>query len=202
MHHTLITVSSILFSAITINAKPLFHVPRSLSYRSTAIAGYSYTGCATEGNGTRALSGQSYYDDLLTIEKCANECSSFQYFGVEYGRECYCGNSLSISSSSAPETDCNVACGGNSTEVCGGGNRLSVYAKNASQETTTPQTPTQQTPMSYFSRGCYSEASNGRALASLTVITDTMTVEECAASCANYTMFGLEYYNQVCTNLP
>lgn len=38
-----------------------------------------------------------------------------------------CGSALNAASTKAKDTDCNMACNGNSSEICGGPNRLSVY---------------------------------------------------------------------------
>ena len=47
-------------------------------------------------------------------------------FGVEYGSQCYCGNTLG--GAAADEADCNMPCAADSTEKCGGPVRMSVYA--------------------------------------------------------------------------
>ncbi|OCK86461.1 hypothetical protein K432DRAFT_258118, partial [Lepidopterella palustris CBS 459.81] len=53
------------------------------------------------------------------VEMCGSFCSQYQYFGVDYGRECYCGNT--IVAGSAPATSgCTKLCAGNSFEFCGG----------------------------------------------------------------------------------
>jgi hypothetical protein len=145
----------------------------------------------------RALSAASLASDQLTVERCATFCASYPIFGVEYGRECYCGTSLGPGSVSAPETDCNFQCAGSSTEVCGAGNRLNVYTKPASTSTTfatSSSTVSPTLPTSYGALGCYSEATSGRALNQKSVSDDAMTVEKCAASCAGFKYFGLEYY--------
>jgi hypothetical protein len=61
----------------------------------------NYYGCYTEATGVRALTGFTSVDFVtMTPQKCAEECfvRNFVLFGVEYGGECYCGNSLSIGS--------------------------------------------------------------------------------------------------------
>lgn len=52
------------------------------------VAEFTFVGCITEGVGVRALSGDTYSDDDMTLESCASFCSGFNYFGTEYGREC------------------------------------------------------------------------------------------------------------------
>ncbi len=108
-------------------------VPAGPSQPAT-VSGWSFSNCYTEGVGTRALAGAQYADDKMTLESCAAFCSGFSHFGVEYARECYCGNQLEGTPSVAPQSDCSFTCSGNSSEYCGAGNRLSVYtAANAAR---------------------------------------------------------------------
>lgn len=112
--------------------------------------------------------------------------------GVEYGRECFCGYSLR-ESLPAPEEDCSFKCPGKDTESCGAGDRLNVYHKPSAATTTTTSSPT-ALPTSYTFQNCYSEATTGRALDLKYTTSDAQTVEKCAASCAGFKYFGLEYY--------
>lgn len=91
------------------------------------VDGHPWYGCMTEATDARALSGQTTATDTLTLELCAEFCNGYTYFGVEYGRECYCGNSFNSGSVQAPDSDCNMVCPGNTLQFCGAGNRLSVY---------------------------------------------------------------------------
>lgn len=102
---------------------------------------------------SRALTS-GYYSDgsAMTDESCIAYCSSNKYgiAGVEYSQQCCkppnstkllnelrldrnnvqsvdCGNILSSGSTTQPSTDCNMACTGNSSEACGGSNRLTVF---------------------------------------------------------------------------
>jgi hypothetical protein len=53
------------------------------------VGAYTYQGCYTEATNMRALSSASYYDySAMTLEECANDCTGYVYFGVEYGGEC------------------------------------------------------------------------------------------------------------------
>ena len=70
----------------------------------------------------------SYMDiDSMTIEKCAQWCSSFKYFGLQISNECYCGDTYG-SQGRADEGDCNRACTGDSTQICGATGRNSIYS--------------------------------------------------------------------------
>lgn len=95
------------------------------------IGGFKYYACMTEATNARALSaGVVYNYTAMTLEMCMAAAPSATYWGVEYGGECYYGNSFNTGSVKALDTDCYFACPGNSLEYCGGGNRLSVYVKN------------------------------------------------------------------------
>ncbi|CAO1598181.1 hypothetical protein XANCAGTX0491_001951 [Xanthoria calcicola] len=52
-------------------------------------------------------------------------------------------------------------------------------------------------PSSSFAyRGCYSEGTSGRALSDASTVSNTMTVEKCAAFCQAYTYMGIEYSSE------
>lgn len=96
-----------------------------------AVNDFVFVGCQTEGNATRALADASTAADTMNNTACATFCNGYQYFGTEYGRECYCGNNLANSSTVAPAGDCKMTCAGSNLEYCGGSSRLSLYKKKA-----------------------------------------------------------------------
>jgi hypothetical protein len=59
-----------------------------LEQRQSAVSGWKYYGCYTEGTSSRALSSKATAYDTMTVESCASDCAGYTYFGVEYGREC------------------------------------------------------------------------------------------------------------------
>lgn len=77
--------STLLLAGFGADASPL--VPVVQRRAPVEIQGYNYQGCFTEATNMRALSGSAFFDDRMTIQKCATACSDFKYFGVEYGRE-------------------------------------------------------------------------------------------------------------------
>ncbi|TGJ86013.1 hypothetical protein E0Z10_g2742 [Xylaria hypoxylon] len=101
------------------------------------VGNYSWYGCQTEGTGVRALASKSLVNNALSLEVCATFCEGFTYFGTEYGVECYCGNEFGEGSVVAPSAQCSMACNGDATQLCGAGNRLSVYELTAAD--TTPE---------------------------------------------------------------
>ncbi|XWW94773.1 hypothetical protein V2A60_002721 [Cordyceps javanica] len=93
---------------------------------------WDFAGCYTEaGNNLRALHAKSWSDDAMSLASCSRYCAGFTYFGVEYGRECYCGDGFQGASARTADAECSMLCppgeGGLQCEYCGAGNRLSVY---------------------------------------------------------------------------
>jgi hypothetical protein len=117
----------------------------STSTSSTAVAtslptGWNYKGCWIDEAYGRILSAQAPDSATLTVESCVAACVALGYSiaGMEYYTQCFCGNALiNEAALAASDTDCNTACGGNSAEMCGGGDRMSIY----SNETTLVITP-------------------------------------------------------------
>ncbi|KAI4846348.1 hypothetical protein E4T44_05114 [Aureobasidium sp. EXF-8845] len=80
--------------------------------------------------GARALtSGKMETGNDTTVAACLQYCgdSNYQFAGLEYSKECWCGNYLSALSTQLPSSNCSLACVGNNTEICGGYLTLSLY---------------------------------------------------------------------------
>ena len=86
-------------------------------------------GCYVDNEGgRRVLPHKAHYSSKNTIEICKKLCfeKGYQYAGVEYSKECFCGNNLPRKI--APkQSDCNMDCSGDKFQKCGGGNRMNVY---------------------------------------------------------------------------
>ncbi|KAK4968757.1 hypothetical protein LTR66_011766, partial [Elasticomyces elasticus] len=156
----------------------------------------TYLGCATEPSSGRALSAASVSNDSMTVDTCMSYCGSAGYAlaGLEYGRECYCGNALASGSTTLPasDTSCNMACAGNKTQTCGGPSRLSLYNATRPANQVRHVVPSAN---GYASQGCYTEASSGRALTAFALTSDAMSVETCTQFCAakGTAYAGVEY---------
>ena len=78
--------------------------------------------------GFRELPLKAHYSSKNTIEICKKLCfeKGYLYAGVQYSKECFCGNNLPRKI--APkQSDCNMDCSGDKFQKCGGGNRMNVY---------------------------------------------------------------------------
>ena len=117
---------------------------------------HTYVGCYTDSPardmvGMEALTGAGFEDgeyfnmgDTGTVEMCANLCAGYVYFGVQAGFACFCDNANAMSATPvtpdvatqigaqasgalAPESECNTACPGDASTMCGGSWRNSIY---------------------------------------------------------------------------
>eukprot|EP01043_Picozoa_sp_COSAG02_P014239 COSAG02_NODE_584_length_19995_cov_3.209439_1_plen_2268_part_10 len=66
--------------------------------------------------------------DTATVDTCAAYCADYQYFGLEWGSRCSCDNSYGTYGE-VDETECNMECGGNDMQTCGGRGTNSVYER-------------------------------------------------------------------------
>lgn len=93
--------------------------------------GWSYRGCATDSPAARAFTNASITSDDLTVESCISFCQAkgLQYAGLEYSKECFCADRLSAKD--GPKEGvigrCDMECGGNGEQICGGSGWMSVY---------------------------------------------------------------------------
>ncbi|XP_071145884.1 uncharacterized protein [Mytilus edulis] len=65
----------------------------------------------------------------MLVEMCKQLCMGNRYLGLQYSFECFCGNSLDNSGvyNETTDSECNRGCLGNSSQICGGNYRNSVY---------------------------------------------------------------------------
>ncbi|PQE27274.1 GPI anchored protein [Rutstroemia sp. NJR-2017a WRK4] len=95
-------------------------------------------GCYTDSVAARSLPVRTDVRggwQAMTSELCQSACQAagYTYAGTEYSGECYCANEIMNGSVPAPDGNalCNMTCYGNSTEICGGPNRLSLFVFGA-----------------------------------------------------------------------
>lgn len=113
------------------------------------VGGFASLGCYTDSVSARTLSQAGNTPggaDVMTNAVCAEACKASTYYGVEYGGECFCGNSIDNGGQAAPAAECNMACKGDRSELCGGKDRLNLYSKPFTSPTTTPAAPPTAAP--------------------------------------------------------
>ena len=165
--------------------------PPSGPTTSPGNAGYELHGCYTELTSGRALPFSSADDDM-TVAACLALGTGYTYVGLQYGRECYWGNTLGAGSVEDSAAACNMPCAGDAGTLCGAGNRLTLYLRKAGASE--PPSPYVPSVGGYDLVGCYAEPPGGRAL-TLSSADDAMTPAMCAgvAAAASVTYFGVEY---------
>ena len=100
-------------------------------HKRAVPAPWVYQGCWVDNAYGRILPVQNPDNSTLTVESCVAMCqaSNYNVTGIEYGKQCFCGNALYNGAVKASaDNQCNMPCAGNSTENCGAGNRMNVYA--------------------------------------------------------------------------
>ncbi|KAI1443101.1 WSC domain-containing protein [Annulohypoxylon stygium] len=108
---------------------------------------YKYAGCYAETTElsphSRALDGV-YLTVVgqMQVQPCIQYCArsynrfhpnkkGWKYAGLEYSRECWCGDNLSLKSMKLEESSCDAPCDGNNSTVCGGHLALTLYNATA-----------------------------------------------------------------------
>ncbi|KAF3019300.1 hypothetical protein E8E14_008438 [Neopestalotiopsis sp. 37M] len=95
---------------------------------------WRYVGCVKDPAGqSRTLNGTSQDDADMTVDACIAYCDAagFDYAGLEYKTQCFCGDGVAADRMPANGTigECEFKCGGNETQICGGYAQASVYEK-------------------------------------------------------------------------
>ncbi|KAK6496543.1 hypothetical protein TWF481_001545 [Arthrobotrys musiformis] len=134
---TTTVLSCVLFVALV---HPATALAQSTSGTDTTLAvypgllGYIYLGCYNETldiTNDRAIYGGNVTKSTdMTVGKCLEICKgggSYNYAGLEYTSECWCGPYLSDFSQKLEDGQCDLGCAGNNSQACGGALRVSVY---------------------------------------------------------------------------
>ncbi|KAF7290351.1 hypothetical protein HMN09_01293100 [Mycena chlorophos] len=160
-------------------------------------APWEYIGCYVDNQFGRVLETEFTDNVNMTIETCVSACSSlnFTISATEYSTQCFCGNELIEAATLAPDSDCNMGCGGNATEACGAGNRLSTYATTKNVTILPVPTPQNSSISSWVYQGCLEEAVGFRAIPWQNIYPTNNSATTCLDQCAafGYTVGGMEY---------
>jgi hypothetical protein len=127
----------------------------------------------------------------MTVEICDALCPVSTFYGLEYGDECWCGDLLQNNAFESLDDICTMECAGDSTELCGGMNALSLYQRAG-------DAPIPASAINYSLVGCFSEPEGGRALVQRYGGAGKMSIELCMYDCGagGYTYAGLEYADE------
>ncbi|KAL2210725.1 hypothetical protein CC79DRAFT_527896 [Sarocladium strictum] len=173
--------------------------------------GWTYKGCYVDPPG-RAMTGAPGSPSRdMTPEKCIATCvaNGFKIAGLEYSEECFCGNALNNGAPKTAESDCNMACAGDATQMCGAGNRLSIYSDGEVTVHPVPKVQDEDLPEDWEYKGCVFDNANPYILQWLwedapNYDSSKMTIPLCLKRCQKfgYSAAGVEYGRQcVCGDL-
>jgi hypothetical protein len=119
--------------------------------------GWSYEGCWVDGVDGRILSYQENNNQALTIESCVDLCLGLGYTiaGLEWSVQCFCGNGVVNGGVLATlQSDCDMPCGSDENEVCGAGQRMSIYSEGPPTIVAPPAPQTTGLPGAWEYQGC------------------------------------------------
>lgn len=174
----------------------------STSPVSTSLpTGWSYKGCWLDEVYGRILGYPQPEVATMTIESCVAVCKTAGYSvaGMQYHTQCYCGNEIINAGTTAPESDCNTPCGGNSAEMCGGGNRFSIYSNLTTVPVRAlPKPQNTSLPGNWTYQGCLIDDAVVRTFPYQLEFATNNTAENCLNKCAEfgYGAGGMEYGEQ------
>lgn len=157
---------------------------------------YSYVGCFSDG-APRVLSAKSISETNMTPALCATFCAGHAYFGLEFSSECWCGYILPPDTPQAAESTCDMPCSGDSSSICGGSLRLSIY-HDASLDPTPPSPPPSPASVpGYTYQSCWVDSVGDRALkGAVHVDGNLMTAALCGELCGGSKFFGTQFAHE------
>jgi len=105
-------------------------IPGSVRLKGTTH-GYEKkpVGCFKDEYKDRDLPYYRGQDQQNTPEACSEKCSGFNYFGLQYSLECWCGDSYGKHGEVSCDTS--IDCPGDKSFKCGGGSLNTIYKKKS-----------------------------------------------------------------------
>ncbi|KAH7097382.1 WSC-domain-containing protein [Auriculariales sp. MPI-PUGE-AT-0066] len=173
---------------------------------TAAVPNFTALGCFVDSKASRTLSGTSLYSgEPMTPAVCAARCAKagFKFAGVEYSKECFCGNGLTKQTKVA-ETECSTACTGDSRARCGAADRILIYQSKTTSTAQPTKPALSKAPTGFTSLGCFTDSKQSRTLPDAGMYTGKpMTAAVCTSYCSTkgFKFSGLEYGTECwCSN--
>lgn len=88
-----------------------------------------HLGCFQDEKKQRLLSGHLFKQANNTPERCTNLClqSGYPLAGLQYGMECFCGDTYPSAKLILSQADCDIPCSGDESIRCGGYYKMDIY---------------------------------------------------------------------------
>jgi glucan endo-1,3-alpha-glucosidase len=154
----------------------------SAASSASASAAWQSLGCTSDSSTNRVLVGSYMDSGSQTPQLCIASCQSkgYTYAGLQYGRQCYCSNTMVNPKFGV--TGCTTVCAGDKNQMCGGAYRMNIYgpasssSSSSSSSSTAPATTAAPT------------TTGGDQIVYRTVtVTSTVTVNTCQSPAATLT---------------
>ncbi|KAH7097284.1 WSC-domain-containing protein [Auriculariales sp. MPI-PUGE-AT-0066] len=185
-------------------------IPRQDATFINSVANWTSLGCARDDLGNRAFPDVTTFDDM-TPEKCVASCADrgFNYAGLQFGRECWCGSQFDASR--LGPYPCNMNCVGDPSQNCGASGFLAVTSSRTVRRRPPACSPTHRQRLSRPTQkdvsiggvdlqgwdpvGCYSDNDGPRTLRGISLdAMGQMSPKICVAQCGglSYSYAGIE----------
>ncbi|EKM74831.1 hypothetical protein AGABI1DRAFT_95324 [Agaricus bisporus var. burnettii JB137-S8] len=147
--------------------------------------GWAYNACWVDNAHGRIIQTLVSDSPTMTVETCIQACDArnLTVAGLEFS---ICGSNLSAGPVLADESSCNMGCGGNTTEACGGPARTSVYTKGPLTVFPVPTPLQDDLPGEFTYAGCLHEFDGGRILPWMLEWPTNNSATACMERCAEY----------------
>jgi hypothetical protein len=164
-------------------------------------AGWKYAACYLDNAFGRILGNEQPDNAALTVQSCVATCAGLGYTiaGLEFSTQCFCDNDIINGGVVATtQSDCNMACSGNANEICGGPNRMSIYAIGPITIFQPPTALTTGLPTNWQYQGCVTDSGASRTLPYQNILTNNNTAQACITLCQTfgYSAAGVEYSDE------
>ncbi|XP_013393421.1 uncharacterized protein LOC106161105 isoform X1 [Lingula anatina] len=104
----------------------------------------------------------------MDLQMCYDHCKGYQYFGIQSGFACRCGNSYGTYGKTS-DSECFVECPGERSEVCGGDWRNVVYKYKVDATSTSTSAPFTGAQLSYVALGDWGKPGSSQEFVAATL---------------------------------
>ncbi|KAK1964847.1 WSC domain-containing protein [Colletotrichum sublineola] len=157
-----------------------------------ASGDFNSLGCYSDRNSARTLTARMSLPDNVMVSDCTAACAAqgFQFAGLEFGKECFCGSSIQNGGAPIAAKYCNMACTGDKSQYCGGPGAINIY-KSSKPVTGAPSV----IPNDWIYQNCYTDSPSKRAFSYKVPSFDKFSAAQCISQCNSlgYEFAGLEY---------
>ena len=154
----------------------------AMSASPSVPAGWSSLGCTSDSSVARVLVGSYSESGSQTPQLCMAKCQSqgYIYAGLQYGRQCYCSNTMS--NPKLGTSGCTTVCAGDKTQMCGGAYRMNIYGPVAGASSSSSSSSSSSTPSA-----TPTTTGSGSIEYRTVTVTATVTVNTCQSPAATIT---------------